>query len=144
MPYFRIFAVALVVMGLSHTIAKERIFAGFREACGRTGELAQYLVSCPFCLSYWLAFVCVPLTGTYAIEVDWRWSIVSKIGSWLFSSVFIAIAAAFLRVAFYLIDENQGLLRRREKIEDLVLERERDEAPESVTSRRKDRRPSSI
>lgn len=132
---FRLFAVTMIVMGLSHTIAKEKLFAPVRDACGRCGELVAYLVSCPFCLSYWIAFALVPLTDAYAIHVDWHWPLLSRAGSWFLSSVFVAVAAAFLRVGFYFIDENQGLLRRREKLEDIALQRERerrhDDAPAS-------------
>jgi hypothetical protein len=54
----------------------------------------------------------VPLTGTYVIDIAPDWGVVSTILRWFLSSIFITVMAAFLRIAFYLVDESQGLLRR--------------------------------
>ena len=110
-----VFAVALVVMGLSHTIARERIFAPLRDRLGGRDTWLGYLVSCPYCVSHWVAFVVVPLTGAYAIDVRPDWGPVSQILRWLLSSVLVAVIAAFLRVAFYFVDESQGLVKRRQR-----------------------------
>ena len=50
-------------MGLAQTIAKERVFEPLRDRLGNKETWLGYLVSCPYCLSHWLAFVLVPLTG---------------------------------------------------------------------------------
>ena len=34
---------------------------------------------------------------------------------WLLSSILVTVVAAFLRVAFYFVDETQGLVRRQQK-----------------------------
>lgn len=110
--YFRIFVVAAVVMGMSHTLAKERVFAPLRDRLGGRETYLGYLVSCPYCNSHWVSFVLVPLTGTYVIDIAPDWGVLSTIARWFLSSIFITVMAAFLRIAFYLVDESQGLLRR--------------------------------
>ena len=62
---FQLFAVSAVVMGLSYTIAKEELFRPVRDRCGGRETWLGYLVSCPYCVSHWIAFIVVPLTGTY-------------------------------------------------------------------------------
>lgn len=109
---FQIFAVSAVVMGMSHTIAKEKVFAWLRERLGGKQTYVGYLVSCPYCNSHWIAFALVPLTGTWVVDVAPEWGVLSTIMRWFFSSIFITVAAAFLRIAFYFVDESQGLLRR--------------------------------
>lgn len=114
---FQLFAVAAVVMGVSQTIAKERIFAPVRERLGGKDTWLGYLVSCPYCVSHYVAFVLVPLTGTYAIDVvvgGWPGWVLS----WLLSSLLLAVIAAFYRVIFWFVDETQGLVRRRQKTEE--------------------------
>lgn len=66
---WQLLLVSLFVMGIAQTIAKERIFAPLRSRLGGVETWAGYLVSCPYCVSHWVAFVVVPLTGTYAIVV---------------------------------------------------------------------------
>lgn len=110
--YFQIFAVASVVMGLSHTIAKERIFKRIRDALGGRETLCGYMVSCPYCNSHWLAFLVVPLTHTYVIDVIPALGFAAPFARWFLSSIFITVMAAFLRIAFYFVDESQGLVRR--------------------------------
>lgn len=112
MSYFQIFVVASVVMGLSHTIAREKIFEGMRTRLGGKDTFCGYLVSCPYCASHWLAFVLVPLTGTYVVAISPALGVAAPILRWFLSSIFITVAAAFLRIAFYFVDESQGLLRR--------------------------------
>jgi hypothetical protein len=111
----RVLAVSLVVMGLSHTIAKERICEPLRARLGGKDTWLGYLVSCPYCTSHWVAFLLVPLTGAYAVDIVPRWGVLSQILRWFLSSVLVAVVAAFLRVAFYFVDESQGLVKRRQK-----------------------------
>ena len=112
---FRLVAVSAVVMGLSHTIAKERIFEPLRERLGGMETWAGYLVSCPYCVSHWIAFVLVPLTGAYGIRVAVEWGLLSDVLDWFLSVILVTVIAAFLRVGFYFVDQSQGLIRRRQK-----------------------------
>jgi uncharacterized membrane protein len=114
---FQLFAVAAVVMGISQTISKERIFAPLREKLGGKDTFFGYLVSCPYCASHYVAFVLVPLTGTYPIRVvvgGWLGSVLS----WFLSSILLTVIAAFYRVLFWFVDESQGLVRRRQRTEE--------------------------
>lgn len=111
-PYFQIFVVAAVVMGLSHTIAKERIFERVRRLLGGKETFCGYLVSCAYCNSHWLAFVFVPLTQTWVISANPAWGLAGLALRWFVSAIFITVLAAFLRIAFYFVDESQGLMRR--------------------------------
>ncbi len=114
---FQLFAVAAVVMGMAQTISKERIFAPLRERLGGKETWFGYLVSCPYCASHYLAFLLVPLTGTYAIDVTvGGW--VGSVLRWFLSSILITVIAAFFRVVFWFVDETQGLVRRRQKTEE--------------------------
>ena len=123
----KVLAVSLVVMGLSHTVARERICAPLRDRLGGRDTWLGYLVSCPYCVSHWVAFVLVPITGTYAVPVATRWGLASAVLRWFLSSVLVAVVAAFLRVAFYFVDESQGLVKRRQKTVDAALESVRDQ-----------------
>jgi hypothetical protein len=111
----RLLALSLVTMGLSHTIARERIFAPLRDRLGGKETWLGYLLSCPYCLSHWVAAVLVPLTATYAIDVAPSWGLASRALRWALSSVLVAVIAAFLRVIFYFVDETQGLVRREQR-----------------------------
>ncbi|WP_164018922.1 hypothetical protein [Pyxidicoccus trucidator] len=114
---FQLFAVSAVVMGVSQTIARERIFAPLRERLGGKDAWFGYLVSCPYCVSHYAAFVLVPLTGTYAIDVvvgGWPGWVLS----WFLSSLLITVISAFFRVMFWFVDETQGLARRRQRTEE--------------------------
>jgi hypothetical protein len=118
-------AVSAVVMGLSYTISKEAIFAALRDRCGGRETFLGYLISCPYCLSHWLAFILVPFTGTYYVHVDAHlphW--VQAVGSWFLSSILVTVVAAFLRVIFFFVDETQGLVRRHKKTVEQELEQE--------------------
>ncbi len=125
---FRLFVIASVVMGVSHTIARERIFEPLRHRLGDKRTWLGYLVSCPYCASHWIAFVVVPLTDAYYVDVVSMPHPLRAILRWLLSSIFIATVAAYLRVLFYVVDVAQGLLRRVEKLEDVEL-RDRGAAP---------------
>ncbi|MGZ3459425.1 MAG: hypothetical protein ACXU86_13090 [Archangium sp.] len=114
---FQLFAVAAVVMGISQTVAKERIFEPLREKLGGKDTWWGYLVSCPYCVSYYVAFVLVPLTGIHPIRVvvgGW----VGSVLSWFLSSILLTVIAAFYRVLFWFVDESQGLVRRRQRAEE--------------------------
>ncbi len=111
----KILLVSAVVMGLSHTIAREKIFEPLRNACGGMKTWHGYLISCPYCASHWLAFVLVPLTGAYGIHVVPRWPIVSPALDWFLSSILVTVIAAVLRVGFYFLDEEQRLTRTKKR-----------------------------
>jgi hypothetical protein len=125
-PFARLLVVSLVVMGISHTIAKERLFEPLRTRLGGKDTWFGYLVSCPYCLSHSIAFLLVPLTGAYAVEIAPHWGVVSEVLRWFLSSILVAIVAAFFRVIFYFIDETQGLVRREQRsVEEEIELRER-------------------
>ena len=114
---FQLFAVSAVVMGMAQTISKEQIFAPLRERLGGKETFFGYLVSCPYCLSHYLAFALVPLTGTYPIDVaigGWP----GAVARWFLASILLTVIAAFYRVVFWFVDETQGLVRRRQKTEE--------------------------
>ena len=107
--------VSAVVMGLSHTIAKEKLFEPLRNRLGGMRTWKGYLVSCPYCVSHWIALILVPLTGTYAVKVVPRWGMVSDAIGLVLSSILVAVLAAFFRVIFYFVDESQGLVKRQQR-----------------------------
>jgi len=114
---FQLFAVAAVVMGMAQTISKEQIFAPLRQRLGGKETFFGYLVSCPYCVSHYIAFALVPLTGTYPIQVvvgGW----VGWVLSWFLSAILLTVIAAFYRVLFWFVDESQGLVRRRQRTEE--------------------------
>jgi len=119
---FQLFAVSAVVMGLSYTVSKEEMFRSLRDRCGHRSGWLGYLVSCPYCLSHWVAFVIVPLTGTYYVHMASRIRIVSPIVDWFLSSILVTVVAAFLRVIFFFVDETQGFVRRRKKVTEKVAQ----------------------
>jgi hypothetical protein len=121
-PLFKLFAVSAVVMGISHTIAKERICEPLRAKLGGKETWLGYLASCPYCTSHWVAFLVVPLTGAYYVDVVVQWPVIGPVLRWLFSSIFIAMIAAFLRVIFYFVDETQGLVKREQKVVEKEVE----------------------
>lgn len=121
-PFLKLLVVSAVVMGLSHTLAREKIFEPLRNALGGMQTWAGYLLSCPYCASHYLAFVLVPLTGTYAIHVAPRWDYVSPALDWFLSSILVTVVAAFLRVGFYFVDEGQRLTKQRKKISQVEAE----------------------
>lgn len=113
---FQLFAVSAVVMGLSYTIAKEELFRPVRDRCGGRETWLGYLVSCPYCVSHWIAFIVVPLTGTYSVHMAAHVPVVTPIVDWFLSSILVTVVAAFLRVIFFFVDETQGFVRRRKRV----------------------------
>jgi uncharacterized membrane protein len=112
----QLLAVSLIVMGLSHTISRERICEPLRARLGGKETWLGYLVSCPYCVSHWIALILVPITGTYPVDVALRWGPVTGVLRWLLSSILVAVLAAFFRVIFYFVDETQGLVKRRQRL----------------------------
>lgn len=110
----KLFFVSAVVMGLSYTIAHERIFAPLRAKLGGRETWVGYLFSCPYCNSHWIAFILVPLTDLYYVQVAADWGVISVVLDWFLSSYLVVVVAAFLRVIFFWVDETQGLVRRRQ------------------------------
>jgi uncharacterized membrane protein (DUF106 family) len=108
--------VSAVVMGLSHTIAREKLFAPLRDRFGGMDTWCGYLVSCPYCASHWIAFILVPLTGAYGIHVAFRWPVISPILDWFLSSILVTVIAAGLRVVFYWVDEEQRLTKTKKRV----------------------------
>jgi Na+-transporting methylmalonyl-CoA/oxaloacetate decarboxylase gamma subunit len=114
-PLLKILLVSAVTMGLSHTIARERIFAPLRDRCGGMETWRGYLISCPYCASHWVAFLLVPLTGAYGIRVAGQWGVVSMVLDWFLSSILVTVIAAMLRVVFYFVDEEQRLIKTKKR-----------------------------
>jgi hypothetical protein len=129
---FQLFAVSAVVMGLSYTIAKEEMFRGLRDRCGGRDTWLGYLVSCPYCLSHWVAFLIVPLTSTYYVHMGPRIRIVSPIVDWFLSSILVTVVAAFLRVIFFFVDETQALTRKRKHVAEKVVEKVVEKADQAI------------
>lgn len=111
----QLLAVSLIVMGLSHTIARERICEPLRARLGGKETWLGYMVSCPYCVSHWIALALVPITGTFAVHVSPRLGPLAGVLRWLLSSILVAVLAAFFRVIFYFVDETQGLVKRRQR-----------------------------
>ncbi|MGZ3439809.1 MAG: DUF1360 domain-containing protein [Polyangia bacterium] len=132
---FQLFAVSAVVMGLSYTIAKEEMFRGLRERCGGRDTWLGYLVSCPYCLSHWVAFLIVPLTRTYYVHMGPRVPILSPIVDWFLSSILVTVVAAFLRVIFFFVDETQALTRKRKVVAEKVVEQAKLEEEQALEER---------
>ena len=51
-----------------------------------------------------------------------RWGVLSTVLDWFLSSMLVVVIAAFLRVAFWFVDESQGLVRRRNKVIEQVAQ----------------------
>jgi hypothetical protein len=111
-------AVSAVVMGLAQTIAKERIFEPLRDRLGGKETWFGYLVSCPYCLSHYLAFALVPITGAYYVHATPRLGVLEPVVTWFLSSILVVVISAFLRVGFWFVDETQGLVRRQQRTEE--------------------------
>jgi uncharacterized protein DUF1360 len=131
---FQLLAVSAVVMGLSYTIAKEELFRGLRERCGGAETWLGYLVSCPYCLSHWVAFIIVPLTGSYYVHMaaSIRIPVVAPIVDWFLSSILVTVVAAFLRVIFFFVDETQAFVRRRKAVAEKESEKVEREIEEQL------------
>jgi hypothetical protein len=120
----QLLALSAVVMGIAQTVTRERLFESLRNRLGGHDTWLGYLVSCPYCASHWVAFVLVPLTGIYGIRVQVRWGVLSAVLDWFLSSMLVVVIAAFLRVAFWFVDESQGLVRRRNRVIEQVADEE--------------------
>jgi uncharacterized protein DUF1360 len=114
----QLLALSAVVMGIAQTVTKERLFEPLRNRLGGQDSWLGYLVSCPYCASHWVAFILVPLTGIYGIRVQVHWGVLTGLLDWFLSSMLVVVIAAFLRVAFWFVDESQGLVRRRKRVID--------------------------
>ena len=125
---FQLFAVSAVVMGLSYTVSKEELFRPLREKCGQGHSWLGYLVSCPYCLSHWVAFVIVPVTGTYYVHMARHIAVLTPLVDWFLSSILVTVVAAFLRVIFFFVDETQAFVRRRKT----VVEKEAEQLEERL------------
>jgi hypothetical protein len=124
-PLLKIVLVSAVVMGLSHTIAREKIFEPLRARCGGMSTWRGYLLSCPYCASHWLAFVLVPLTGAYGVRMAFHWPVITPVLDWFFSSILVTVIAAVLRVGFYFIDEEARLAKTKKQVTQAQAEEER-------------------
>ena len=118
----QLLAVSLIVMGLSHTISRERICEPLRARLGGKETWLGYLVSCPYCVSHWIALILVPITGTSAVYVIPGLGPVAGVLRWLLSSILVTVLAAFFRVIFYFVDETQGLVKRQQRSVDAETE----------------------
>ena len=103
-------------MGLSQTLTRERIFEPLRRALGGKETWLGYLVSCPYCASHGIAFVLVALTGTYVVDVAVTWEPLATFLRWFLSSILVTVIAAFFRVVFWLVDEQQALARKEKQL----------------------------
>jgi uncharacterized membrane protein (DUF106 family) len=121
-PLLKIVLVSAVTMGLSHTIAREKLFEPLRNVCGGMNTWLGYLISCPYCASHWLAFLLVPLTGAYGIRVSPRWPVISPVLDWFLSSILVTVIAAVLRVGFYFIDEEARLAKTKKRVTQVEAE----------------------
>ncbi len=107
----QLLAVSAVVMGISYTLTRERLFAPLRRRLGGKETWVGYLISCPYCASHYIAFILVPLTATYPVRVAYDWGAATVVLNWFFSSILVTVVAAFLRIVFFFVDEKQSLLR---------------------------------
>jgi uncharacterized membrane protein (DUF106 family) len=121
-PLLKIVLVSAVTMGLSHTLAREKIFEPLRSACGGMSTWRGYMVSCAYCASHWIAFLLVPLTGAYGIRVAPQWPVVTPVLDWFLSSILVTVIAAVLRVGFYFIDEEGRLAKTKKRIHQVEAE----------------------
>ena len=81
-----------------------------------------------------MAFLLVPLTGSYYVQVVPRWGFFSSVLDWLLSSILVVAIAAFLRVAFYFVDGSQGLVRKQQELVKAEMEeRESTSSPPEET-----------
>jgi hypothetical protein len=119
--------VSAVVMGLSQTLTKERIFEPLRLRLGGKETWLGYLVSCSYCASHSIAFVVVPLTGTYPIAVVVGPSWLATFLRWFLSCILVTVVAAFMRVGFWFVDERQALVRREKQLVEGQVARQAEE-----------------
>ena len=121
----QLLVVSAVTMGMSYTLAYERLFEPLRLRLGGKDRWLGYLISCPYCNSHWIAFVLVPLTDTWGVRVSRDWGVASTVLDWFLSSYLVVVIAAFLRVIFFWVDETQGLVRRKQVETEVETEAQR-------------------
>jgi hypothetical protein len=114
--------VSLAVTCIANTISREKIFAPLRDRLGGKDTWAGYLISCPYCLSHWLAFLFVPLFKVRLLTVPHAWGLATSLLEWFFNSILVVMLSAFIRMVFFSIDDLVGVFRRYEKIEDEEIE----------------------
>lgn len=119
--------ISLVTMCIVHTVSNERIFKPLRDRLGGKETWRGYLISCPYCFSHWVAFVLVPLFGFRLLVIPHEWGIVTAILEWFFNSLLVVILAAFIRMAFFSIDDLVGVFRRQEKLQEVEYEEHAEE-----------------
>ncbi len=113
--------ISLVTMCIVHTVTQERIFKPLRDKLGGKETWRGYLISCPYCFSHWVAFVLVPLFGLRLLEIPWNWGLAASVLEWFFNSILVVILAAFIRMAFFSIDDLVGVFRRQERLQEEEL-----------------------
>jgi Protein of unknown function (DUF1360) len=79
------FIVSLAVFAMSTTIATTPLLDAIRRKAYERSALWGKLVSCPYCLSHWLAAVFVPLSGLKLVPgsfvvTDWLISLFAVVG----------------------------------------------------------------
>lgn len=119
--------ISLVTMCIVHTVTHERIFKPLRDRLGGKETWRGYLISCPYCFSHWVAFILVPLFGFRLLVIPWEWGVANAILEWFFNSILVVILAAFIRMAFFSIDDLVGVFRRQERLQDVELEEHTEE-----------------
>lgn len=133
----RYLLLSLAVMCIANTVSRERLFKPLRDRLGGKETWRGYLLTCPYCLSHWLAFVLVPVFDLRLLTVPHDWPVAAPVLDWFFNSILVVIGAAFIRMIFFSFDDLVGVFRRFERIEDVELDR-RKKAP---VLRDEDRRP---
>jgi hypothetical protein len=115
MGFAQVLVVSAVVMGLAHTLTRERIFEPLRLRLGHRRHLG-YLVTCPYCASHWIAFLLVPMTRAYGVRAAPGLGPLAGLTTWFLSSILVTVLAAAMRVVFYFLDEGQALTRRHKQL----------------------------
>ena len=75
-----LFLLALPIASVSWTITHEELFREFKEGCSARsasaktwlGRKCYYVFTCEYCLSHYVAFLGVGLTGFRLLLPDWR------------------------------------------------------------------------
>lgn len=121
----RFVLLSLAVMCIANTVSRERLFKPLRDRIGGKETWRGYLLTCPYCLSHWLAFVFVPIFDLRLLTVPHDWPVVAPVLEWFFNSILVVIGAAFVRMIFFSFDDLVGVFRRFERIEEVELDRRR-------------------
>src|SRR5690606_31717031 len=101
------------------------VFQPLRDRLGGKETWLGYLITCPYCLSHWLAFALVPLFELKLLVIPHNWPIAAPVLEWFFNSILVVMAAAFMRMLFFSIDDLVGVFRRFERIEEDEIRRRR-------------------